>query len=237
VSLLEVRDLSVRYGPLEALRNVSFDVDEGEIVFLVGPNGAGKSTLLRSIANVVPASAGSIRLGGQATAGLAPERVVGLEFTLVPEGREIFGTLTVEENLKLGAYRRRDQADIRRDMEQILEELPALKPRLPEPAALLSGGQQQMLAIGRALMARPRLIALDEPSLGLAPMIIDQIYEILLRLRARRNLSLLIAEQSFSRANRLDARVLLLRNSVCVLQGKARALHADGSLEKAYFGF
>lgn len=237
MSLLVVNDLCVRYGPLEALRNVSLEVAEGEIVFLVGPNGAGKSTLLRSIANVVPAAAGTITLGNQAASGIAPEHVVALGFTLVPEGREIFGNLTVEENLRLGAYTRRDIAEIRRDMEEILEELPALKPRLTEPAALLSGGQQQMLAIGRALMTRARLIALDEPSLGLAPMIIDQIYEILLRLRKQRNLSLLIAEQSFARAIRVDARVLLLRNSISVLQGNARALHADGSLERAYFGF
>jgi branched-chain amino acid transport system ATP-binding protein len=171
------------------------------------------------------------------TSGLNPEDVVKLGFTMVPEGREIFGTLTVEENLRIGAYARRDWEGVERDFEMIIEELPHLKARLRGPAGLLSGGEQQMLAIGRGLMTAPRLIALDEPSLGLAPKIIDQVYEILLRLQKRRALTLVIGEQNLSRSIRVGARVVVLRSGRAVISGDARSMESDGSLERAYFGF
>jgi branched-chain amino acid transport system ATP-binding protein len=156
---------------------------------------------------------------------------------MVPEGRDIFGTLSVEENLKLGAYSRSDAGQIQRDLDMIVEEFHYLRNRLFGPAGLLSGGEQQMLAIGRGLMTASRFMALDEPSLGLAPKIIDQIYEILMRLRARRKLTLLIAEQNLSRAVRIGARVIVLRSGRPVLDGNARQLSAAGTLERAYFGF
>ncbi|RVD32206.1 ATP-binding cassette domain-containing protein, partial [Mesorhizobium sp. M4A.F.Ca.ET.020.02.1.1] len=168
MSLLALSDVSVSYGPLTAVRNVTLEVGQGEIVFLAGPNGAGKSTLLRAVAGVLAPSQGKITLAGTPTAGLRSEALVRLGFTLVPEGREIFGSLSVAENLAIGAYLRRDRDGIDEDMDFVLTELPALKPRLRDPAGLLSGGQQQMLAIGRALMTRASLIAIDEPSLGLA---------------------------------------------------------------------
>jgi branched-chain amino acid transport system ATP-binding protein len=237
MTILSLSDVSVSYGPLTAVRNVSLNVEPGEIVFLAGPNGAGKSTLMRAIAGVLAASQGSIAVAGKLTAGLRSEQIVRLGFTLVPEGRDIFGSLSVAENLAIGAYLRADRDGIAQDMEFVLAELPALKPRLRDPAGLLSGGQQQMLAIGRALMTRASLIASDEPSLGLAPKLIDQVYDILLAVREKRDLTLLIAEQSFIRAVEVDARLLMLRSGDVVRSGKARDLAAERSLEGSFFGF
>ncbi|TPN85594.1 ABC transporter ATP-binding protein [Mesorhizobium sp. CU2] len=237
MTMLSLDDVSVSYGPLTAVRNVSLDIGRGEIVFLAGPNGAGKSTLMRAIAGVLAPSQGKITVAGKSTAGMRSEAVVRLGFTLVPEGREIFGSLSVAENLSIGAYLRRDRAGIEEDMDFVLSELPALKPRLRDAAGLLSGGQQQMLAIGRALMTRAPMIAIDEPSLGLAPKLIDQVYDILLALREKRDLTLLIAEQSFMRAVEVDARLVMLRSGHVVRAGRARDLAAERSLEGSFFGF
>jgi branched-chain amino acid transport system ATP-binding protein len=237
VTLLAVDDLVVRYGALTALRGVSLRLDEGETFFVTGPNGAGKSTLLKAVAGVVRPAAGAIRLGGRDIGGAAPEAIARLGFSLVPEGRQVFGSLSVDENLRLGAGMRGDRAAAARDLEQVYGVFPMLAERRGGPAGLLSGGQQQMLAIGRALMTAPRLVAIDEPSLGLAPIVIDQVYAMLVQLRAQRGLTLLIVEQSSTRAMMTGGRMALLRAGRAVLEGDARALGQGDALERAYFGY
>jgi branched-chain amino acid transport system ATP-binding protein len=189
MTLLAVDNVTVRYGRLTALRGISLSIAEGEILFVTGPNGAGK-TLLNAIAGVVPPVSGTITLGGAEVTGAPPETIAGRGFSLVPEGRNVFGALTIEENLKVGAGMRADKHRVTGDLESVYREFPMLAERRHAAAGMLSGGQQQMLVIGRALMAAPRLMAIDEPSLGLAPKIIDQVYEILMRLRAQRKLTL-----------------------------------------------
>ncbi len=237
MTLLAVEGLSVRYGQLTALRDASLMLDEGETLFVTGPNGAGKSTLMKAIAGVVRPAAGCIRLGGRDITGEAPETIARLGFSMVPEGRQVFGELTVDENLRLGAGMRGDRAGAARDLESVFESFPMLKERRDGAAGLLSGGQQQMLVIARALMTRPRLVAIDEPSLGLAPLVIDQVYELLLRLRAERRLTLLVVEQSSTRATMTGGRMMLLRSGRVVLEGDARELNASGAVERAYFGY
>jgi branched-chain amino acid transport system ATP-binding protein len=237
MTLLAVDDLTVRYGRLTALRGVSLAIDEGEILFVTGPNGAGKSTLLNAIAGVVPPISGSITLDGTDIAAAAPEQIARLGFSMVPEGRNVFGALTIEENLKVGAGMRPDKHKIAADLEAVYSEFPMLADRRHAVAGMLSGGQQQMLVIGRALMTSPRLIAIDEPSLGLAPKIIDQVYEILVRLRAQRKLTLLIVEQSSTRAMMTGGRMILMRGGRIVLEGPAGEMVKDERLKQAYFGF
>jgi branched-chain amino acid transport system ATP-binding protein len=237
LTLLAVEDLVVRYGALTALRGVSLRLEEGEIFFVTGPNGAGKSTLLKAIAGVVRPASGAIRLDGRPVGGEAPEAIARLGFSMVPEGRQVFGSLSVEENLRIGAGMRADRAAVARDLAQVYAVFPMLAERKGGPAGLLSGGQQQMLVIARALMTAPRLIAIDEPSLGLAPIVIDQVYELLLKLRAERGLTLLIVEQSSTRAVMTGGRMALLRSGRVVLEGDARALGAGDAVERAYFGY
>ena len=237
MSLLAVEDLVVRYGALTALRGASIRVEEGEVFFVTGPNGAGKSTLLRAIAGVVRPAAGAIVLEGRSVVGETPEAIARRGFSMAPEGRQVFGSLTVEENLRLGAGMRPDRGAVARDLAQVYEVFPMLAARRGGPAGLLSGGQQQMLVIARALMTAPRLIAIDEPSLGLAPVVIDHVYELLLRLRAERGLTLLVVEQSSTRAMMTGGRMALLRSGRVVLEGEARALGASDALERAYFGY
>jgi branched-chain amino acid transport system ATP-binding protein len=216
---------------------VTLKIDEGEVLFVTGPNGAGKSTLLNAIAGVVPAGSGSIMIDGAKVTGTSPEDIARRGFSLVPEGRNVFGALTIEENLKVGTGMRRDRKRIADDLESIYQEFPMLAERRRSPAGMLSGGQQQMLVIGRALMAAPRIMAIDEPSLGLAPKIIDQVYEILVRLRAQRKLTLLIVEQSSTRAMMTGGRMVLIRGGRIVLEGAAADMIKDDRLKQAYFGF
>jgi branched-chain amino acid transport system ATP-binding protein len=237
MTLLAVNDITVSYGRLTALRGVTLKIDEGEVLFVTGPNGAGKSTLLNAIAGVVPAGSGSIMIDGAKVTGTSPEDIARRGFSLVPEGRNVFGALTIEENLKVGTGMRRDRKRIADDLESIYQEFPMLAERRRTPAGMLSGGQQQMLVIGRALMAAPRIMAIDEPSLGLAPKIIDQVYEILVRLRAQRKLTLLIVEQSSTRAMMTGGRMVLIRGGRIVLEGAAADMIKDDRLKQAYFGF
>ncbi|WP_119271059.1 ABC transporter ATP-binding protein [Taklimakanibacter deserti] len=237
MSLLTVDNITVRYGRLTALRGASLTVDEGETLFITGPNGAGKSTLLKAIAGVVPVAEGSIALGGKVISGGSPEDTARLGFSMVPEGRHVFGSLTIEENLMLGAGMRKDRARALQDLGSVYDVFPMLKERRDKPAGVLSGGQQQMLVIGRALMTAPRLIAIDEPSLGLAPKVIDQVYETLLHLRDSRGLTLVIVEQSSTRAMMTGGRMVLLRSGEIVLEGDARSLARGDTLRKAYFGY
>jgi branched-chain amino acid transport system ATP-binding protein len=237
MTLLAVNDVTVRYGRLTALRGITLTIAEGEVLFVTGPNGAGKSTLLNAIAGVVPAISGSIAIDGTEVTGAPPEQIARRGFSLVPEGRNVFGTLTIEENLNVGAGMRADKQQVARDLESVYHEFPMLAERRHAAAGMLSGGQQQMLVIGRALMAAPRLMAIDEPSLGLAPKIIDQVYEILVRLRAQRRLTLLIVEQSSTRAMMTGGRMILMRGGRIVLEGEAGDMVKDERLKQAYFGF
>jgi branched-chain amino acid transport system ATP-binding protein len=237
MTLLAVDNITVRYGRLTALRGITLKIAEGEVLFVTGPNGAGKSTLLNAIAGVVPPISGSITLDGAGVTGAPPEQIARRGFSLVPEGRNVFGGLTIEENLKVGTGMRPDRLKVTEDLETVYHEFPMLAERRHAAAGMLSGGQQQMLVIGRALMASPRLMAIDEPSLGLAPKIIDQVYEILVRLRAQRKLTLLIVEQSSARAMMTGGRMILMRGGRIVLEGEAGDMVKDERLKQAYFGF
>ncbi len=235
--LLRIDDIHVHYGRLAALRGVSVEVAEGEIVCIVGPNGAGKSTLLLAISSVLNPTSGSVTFDGEKLNGATPEAVARKGISLVPEGRHVFGMLTVEENLRVGTGMRRDKDRVEADFEKVLDQFPILKERLKSPAGKLSGGEQQMLVIGRALLTRPKLMTVDEPSLGLAPKLVDQVYEILTELREKDGLTLLIVEQSTKRAVRAADRVYVLRGGRIELEGSAADL-ADGvAVEHAYFGF
>ena len=234
--LLEVEDLCVHYGRVLAVRSVSLSVAEGEIVSIVGPNGAGKSSTLLAIAGTLALTSGSVRLDAEPIDGSTPEAIARKGICLVPEGRHIFAGLTVEENLRLGTIIRRDGDAVGRDMEQVLDQFPILAARLKSSAGTLSGGEQQQLAIARAYLMRPRLMMLDEPSLGLAPMIVDLVYEVLTALR-REGMTLLIVEQSGTRALDVSDRVYVLRTGSVELSGPSQDLRNTPELEEAYFGF
>ncbi len=235
--MLEVDNIFVNYGRLQALRGVSISVKEGEVVCLVGPNGAGKSTTLGAIAGGVAPHAGSIKLQGRELTGQPAESIARLGVSLVPEGRHVFATLTVAENLRIGGFQRRDRNATSADFERILTHFPRLRERLQQPAGQLSGGEQQMLVIGRALMTRPRLVMVDEPSLGLAPKIVDQVYEILLALRQSEGLTLLINEQSSKRVLQFADRIYVLRGGRIQLHDHASNLQDGKAIMEAYFGF
>ncbi|MGB3146696.1 MAG: ABC transporter ATP-binding protein [Paracoccaceae bacterium] len=241
MSLLALSDVTVRYGRLTAVRQVTLALAEGEILFITGPNGAGKSSLLRAVAGVVPPSGGRIDFSGHDITGHAPEDIARLGLSMVPEGRDVFGSLTIEENLLVGtgmlARDRGWRARLDTALEEVYQTFPILKERRHFQAGLLSGGQQQMLVIGRALMTNPRLIAIDEPSLGLAPNIIDQVYERLMALRSQRQLTLLIVEQSTTRAMLTGGRMILMRGGEVVLDGDARTMGQHEAMQSAYFGY
>jgi branched-chain amino acid transport system ATP-binding protein len=235
--LLEVLDLRVCYDELVALRNVSLIVNEGEIVCIIGPNGAGKSTLLAAIAGSVVPIHGNIRFKGTELTTVSPAGIARLGLSLVPEGRHIFGSLTVEENLWVASSGRRDRQNVSEDLAWVFDLFGPLKQRRTFPAGRLSGGEQQMLAIGRALVTRAPFLLIDEPSLGLSPMIIDQIYKTLLDLRRRQGLTLLINEQSSRRVLKHADRVYVLRAGEIKLHGTAAELQDGHALKEAYFGF
>ncbi|MBK8439779.1 MAG: ABC transporter ATP-binding protein [Rhodobacter sp.] len=241
MSLLSLSNLTIRYGRLTAVRNVAFTMAEGEILFITGPNGAGKSSLLRAIAGVTAPAGGRIDFADHDITGRAPEDIARLGVSMVPEGREVFGSLTIEENLTVGTGMHAGEHGWRGRAADALEEIyatfPILKERRHTQAGLLSGGQQQMLVIGRALMTNPRLIAIDEPSLGLAPNITDQVYERLIALRAHRKLTLLIVEQSSTRAMMVGGRMILMRGGEVLLDGDARAMGQSEAMQAAYFGY
>ncbi len=234
MSWLDIRDVSVTYGVVRALDGVSLSVAEGEIVALVGSNCAGKSTLMNAIMGVVRPSRGTITFGGSPLGGLAVEAVVRRGVVLVPEGRGILGSLTVRENLRLGAYQRRD-ARIAADLDQVAARFPVLRERLGQKAGSLSGGEQQMLAIARALMARPRLLLLDEPSLGLAPVVIASIFDMIASL-ARDGVTVLLVEQNAAEALRLADRAYVLETGRVVLEGEASDLLQHERVREAYLG-
>jgi branched-chain amino acid transport system ATP-binding protein len=231
--MLEVDGLRAGYGRVEAVKAASLEVREGEIVALIGANGAGKSTLLRALAGVVRAWAGQIRYDGERIEALAPPERVRRGLVLVPEGRGILARMTVRENLMMGAYARRDTATIEADVARVVARFPILGQRARQLAGTLSGGEQQMLAIGRALMARPRLIMLDEPSLGLAPLLVRQIMATLGELRADGR-TILLVEQNARQALQLADRAYILRTGHIVASGEAHALAASPEVQAAY---
>ena len=235
--LLRVDNVTVHYGRLAAVRNVSVEVGEGEIVCIVGPNGAGKSTTLLTISGILSPTEGSVTFADRNITGMNPENVARLGISQVPEGRHVFTSLNVEENLRIGTRMRKDRAEIERDFQMVLEMFPVLGERKRQPAGKLSGGEQQMLVIGRALLTRPRLMTIDEPSLGLAPKIVDRVYEVLTDLRNRIGLTLLIVEQSSERALKAADRIHVLRSGQIQLSGLAADLRDGEKVKQAYFGF
>jgi branched-chain amino acid transport system ATP-binding protein len=232
--LLDVRTLVVRYGAIVAVHGVDLHVDEGEIVAVVGSNGAGKTSLLTAIAGIVPPKAGSIAMAGRSLAGVALADVVRQGIALVPEGRHIFGALTVRQNLLLGATIRRD-AEVDADMEQVFTNFPILGERRNQPAGQLSGGEQQQLAIARALLSRPRLLMLDEPSLGLAPTIVDNVYALLRAIRGQ-GVSILVVEQNAARAFAIADRAYIMSHGAFTLTGAPSHLRDHTDFDAAYFG-
>lgn len=233
--MLELHEVTARFGNVEALRGVSMRVDAGEIVCLIGANGAGKSTILNVISGLVPAVSGSVTFDGQALAGKKASEVVRRGVVQVPEGRLVFPDMTVHENLEMGAYTQ-SRSNFEKNLAEVLQLFPILQERHSQLAGLLSGGQQQMLAIGRALMAGPRLLLLDEPSMGLAPLVIADIFRILQRLRVERGCTILLVEQNARAALRISDRGYVLANGRITRSGLARDLIEDPEIQEHYLG-
>src|SRR6201996_292196 len=234
MALLEVSDLHAHYGAIEALKGISLTVDEGEVVTLIGSNGAGKTTTLRSIAGLTPATGGSITFDGEDITALPADEIVTRGIALSPEGRRCFPRMTVRENLDLGAYRRRGP-QIAADMERVFALFPRLKERESQKAGTMSGGEQQMLAIGRAMMASPKLLLLDEPSLGIAPVLVDRIYQTISEIH-RSGVAILLVEQNASRALDAAGRGYVLETGRVVLADDTAALRSDPRVREAYLG-
>lgn len=235
--MLDVQGLDSGYGPIRALDGVTLDVDRGEVVAVLGANGAGKSTLLQTLVGMVRRTAGSIRLSGRDISLARTEDIVRAGLTLVPEGRHVFARLTVAENLRMGAYARRDQRRVSDDLERLYDRFPVLAERRMQPAGTLSGGEQQQLAISRALMTRPMMLLLDEPSLGLAPVVVDAVFDLVADLRNRDDLTVLVVEQSVSHALDVSDRVYVLSGGRVTNAGSSADMRSLGrDLEASYFG-
>jgi branched-chain amino acid transport system ATP-binding protein len=233
--MLELNDVQARYGAITALRGVSITVSQGELVALLGVNGAGKSTTLGCIAGVLKPWQGSITFEGASIIGKSPEQIARLGISLVPEGRDIFPSLTVEENLRLGAFTHREKSEYRRNLDQVYDLFPVLKERLQQPGGTLSGGEQQQLAIARALMSSPRLLMLDEPSLGLAPALVDQIFELIARLH-QNGVTILLVEQNVDRTLEIVDRGYLMNTGRIESQGTTEQLRTHADIESVYMG-
>lgn len=234
--MLTICNLEVRYGGIRALRNVNLEVRQGEIVTLIGANGAGKTTTIRAISGLVPASGGRITFEGTDITGFPPHKIVAMGICQSPEGRRIFGNLTVRENLEMGAFLHHDTPErTRQDMERVFELFPRLRERANQLGGTLSGGEQQMLAIGRALMARPRLLLLDEPSLGLAPFLVKQIFEIIRQIREQ-GVTILLVEQNAYQALRVADRGYVLESGEIAIEGPSADLLEDARVREAYLG-
>ncbi|NLY90130.1 MAG: ABC transporter ATP-binding protein [Firmicutes bacterium] len=233
--MLKVENLDVYYGNIHALHAVSFEVKEGEIVTLIGANGAGKTTTLHAISGLIPIAAGSVRFLDQDLTSLTPHKIVELGLTQVPEGRRIFANLTVKENLEMGAFTRKDRKGVNDDYERIFTRFPRLKERLKQVAGTLSGGEQQMLAIARTLMSRPKLVLMDEPSMGLAPLLVKEIFDIIKEINAT-GTTILLVEQNAQLALTIADRAYVLETGRVVLQGDAKELANSEEVRKAYLG-
>ena len=233
--LLEVNEIHAHYGGIEALKGVSLSVDEGEVVTLIGSNGAGKSTTLRAITGLTPASSGSVVIDGEDVTRVPAHEIVDRGIALSPEGRHCFPRMTVRENLDLGAYRRRKDADVADDLERVFDLFPRLKEREKQKAGTMSGGEQQMLAIGRALMAKPKVLLLDEPSMGIAPILVQRIYETIADIN-RGGMTILLVEQNANYALDLSTRGYVLETGRVVLEGRSDELRTDPEVQRAYLG-
>ena len=234
-NILEIRNLVVSYGGIEAVKDISLDVTEGQIITLIGANGAGKSTTLKSIAGIVKPKKASIKFMGEELVGKAPDYIVSKGITLVPEGRRVFPNLTVAENLKIGAYLKKDKAQIKADMEYVYELFPRLKEREWQLAGTLSGGEQQMLAVGRALMSHPKLIMMDEPSLGLAPLIVKEIFEIIKTIN-KEGITVLLIEQNANMALKVADKGYVMETGNIKMEGTGAELLANEEIKEAYLG-
>jgi branched-chain amino acid transport system ATP-binding protein len=235
MTFLEVDDIHTYYGNIQALKGITIAVEEGECVTLIGSNGAGKSTTLRSISGLTPPRTGSIRLAGQEISLLPPQEIVRLGICQSPEGRKCFQRMTVRENLELGAFLRRDSGGIRKDLERVFELFPRLKERETQKAGTMSGGEQQMLAIGRALMGEPKLLLLDEPSMGIAPILVERIYETIAEIN-QQGTTILLVEQNANFALGVSRRAYVLETGAVVMSDDSEKLRTNPEVQKAYLG-
>ena len=235
MALLEVKDLQVYYGVICALKGISFEVNEGEIVSLIGANGAGKTTMMQSVVGIIPKKSGSVFFDGKDISKMPCHKIVQLGMTQVPEGRRIFQELTVYENLMMGAYTVRDQQQFKEDLESVFERFPRLAERRNQIAGTLSDGEQQMLAMSRALMIRPKLLMLDEPSMGLAPILVDQIFEIIKELN-KQGTTILLVEQNANKALEISDRAYVLETGSITISGTGVELASSDEVRKAYLG-
>ncbi len=234
-SLLNVENLTVHYGAIQALKGISFSVNEGEVITLIGSNGAGKTTTLHAISNIIKKTAGKVTFQDTDITSVPADAIVKTGLIQVPEGRRIFSNLTVRENLEMGAYTRKDKPGIKADMENVFVLFPRLKERIKQLAGTLSGGEQQMLAMGRALMAKPKLLLLDEPSMGLAPILVDEIFSIIQKIN-KDGTTILLVEQNAFKALSIADRAYILETGNIVKTGKASDLISDDSVRSAYLG-
>ena len=235
MALLEVKDLSVYYGVIQAIKDISFEVNEGEIVTLIGANGAGKTTTMQSIMGLIPARSGSVVYNGTDITKMPGHKIVKLGMTQVPEGRHVFQELTVYENLMMGAYTQKDKAQIKADVEEVYTTFPRLGERRNQIAGTLSGGEQQMLAMGRALMCHPKLLMLDEPSMGLSPLLVDQVFDIIKEYH-KRGTTILLVEQNAGKSLAISDRAYVLENGRIAYSGTGKELAESDEIKKAYLG-
>lgn len=233
--MLKINDLNVHYGVIHALKGISIEVNEGEIVSLIGANGAGKTTLLHAISGLIKSSSGNIVFNGEDVTKKSARDIVILGLTQVPEGRRIFSGMSVEENLLMGAFLRKDKAEIQKDLENVYSKFPRLKERLKQQAQTLSGGEQQMLAMGRALMAKPKILLLDEPSMGLSPLLVKEIFNIIQEIN-RQGTTILLVEQNAKMALAIANRAYVIETGNIVLSGSGKELSDSEEVKKAYLG-
>ncbi|MEG1835600.1 MAG: ABC transporter ATP-binding protein [Oscillospiraceae bacterium] len=235
MAMLEIKDLEVSYGVINAIKGVSFEVNEGEVIALIGANGAGKTTILHTITGLIQAKSGSIVFEGKELTKTQAHKIVSMGMAHVPEGRRIFGQLTVLENLKLGAFTRKDKSEIEETLKMVYERFPRLEERKSQIAGTLSGGEQQMLAMGRALMSKPRIVLMDEPSMGLSPLLVSEIFDII-KMISESGTTVLLVEQNAKKALSIADRAYVLETGKIILSGDAKKLINDESVKKAYLG-
>ena len=233
--MLEVQNLNVHYGSIHAIKDISLEVNEGEIVSLIGANGAGKTTTLHTITGIKKATSGSIKLYDQDLTAIEPHKIITLGMAHVPEGRHIFAEMTVEENLEMGAFWLKGKTNVSQEIEKVYERFPRLKERYRQPAGTLSGGEQQMLAIGRAIMSKPKIMLMDEPSMGLSPLLVREIFNIIQELN-RSGMTILLVEQNAKMALSIAHRAYVLGTGEIVMKGKAEDMLQDDNVRKAYLG-
>ena len=235
MAMLEIKDIEVYYGMIQAIKGISFEVKEGEVIALIGANGAGKTTILHTITGLLSPKRGSVLFEGQDITKIPAHKIVSLGMAHVPEGRRVFADLTVYENLKMGAYTRKDKAEIDETIAMVYKRFPRLEERKNQLAGTLSGGEQQMLAMGRALMSHPKIILMDEPSMGLSPILVNQIFDIIEEV-SKSGTTVLLVEQNAKKALSIADRAYVLETGKIVLEGDAKALMDDDSIKKAYLG-